>query len=190
MAPTHDTDQPVSLLPFRSHTALLLATALPFIRPPYRHPVELMTKFLDFTETMKLYREFHSSSPIGSLYGNQQQEAHEGGLLGLIGTFITDTEGLLAALSGVCSGSEREIITMFLNLIRAKSFFENYGDLMQMFSEAAPAAKGQSPEQPVHDADPFSALSGSLTSILNSEQQETLELLKSLFETDENGGIP
>ena len=44
---------------FRSHTAHLLAVALPFLQPAYRQPLELAIKFLEFSETIKLYQESH-----------------------------------------------------------------------------------------------------------------------------------
>lgn len=123
-------------LPFRSHTALLLSTALPFLQPVYRHPVELITKFLEFSETIKLYQEFHSKSgnPFAGLFQDVTQSGKKGDLFGLINTFIIDIEGLLQSLSQVCTGDEKEIISMFLNLIRAKNFYETYGDLLNMGS--------------------------------------------------------
>lgn len=121
-------------LPFRSHTALLLATALPFLQPSCRHPVELITKFLEFSETIKLYQEFHgkNGNPFSGIFREATNHNREEGLFGLINTFVVDIEGLLQSLSCVCTGGEKEIISMFLNLIRAKNFYETYGDLLNM----------------------------------------------------------
>lgn len=189
-------------LPFRSHTALLLATALPFLQPAYRHPIELITKFLEFSETMKLYQEFHSKNgnPFSGLFQELSHQGKEGGLFNLINTFIIDIEGLLQGLSQVCTGDEREIISLFLNIIRAKNFYETYGDLLNMgslFSDGAPDfssffSSGSPPEQetppppqPSPEASPAGfPFSGDLSSMLNPEQQETLNLLKNLFSTD------
>lgn len=234
---THTTDgrQDVPSLLFRSHTAHLLATALPFIRPSYRHPIELMYKFLEFSETLKLFQEFHIQS--GSLFSSEAQETtpinREDGFFGLISTFITDLEGLLGCLSKVCTGDEREIIGMFLNIVRAKNFYESYGDLLKMgsffqadsdsqgspdffqnsnmgtvFSQlfqgmaSAPPSKKETDSfaqdssgtpssdsaptlehasSPVTGGFPFS---GDLTSMLNDDQKETLDLLKSLFSSE------
>lgn len=183
-------------LPFRSHTALLLATALPFLQPPYRHPVELVTKFLEFSETIKLYQEFHSGTgnPFSGLFKELSSSPKEGGLFGLINTFIQDLEGLLCSLSSVCTGNEKEIITMFLNIIRAKNFYETYGDLLNLGSlfsqetpftqsEDTPPAKTETAEPPGPASSSFS-IPGGLSSMLNSEQLETLTLLKNLFSTE------
>lgn len=175
MAQSPDNSSAPTSLPFRNHTAHLLATALPFLQPEYRHPVELITKFLEFSETIKLYQEFHTKSgnPFSGLFQELSQHGKEGGLFGLINTFIMDLEGLLQCLSQVCTGDEREIIHMFLNIIRAKNFYETYGDLLHMgslFSDETPSS-----------GFPFS---GDPSSMLNNEQQDTLNLLKNLFSND------
>ena len=185
-------------LPFRSHTALLLATALPFLQPAYRHPVELITKFLEFSETIKLYQEFHSGNgnPFSGLFKELSASQKEGGVFGLINTFILDLEGLLCCLSSVCTGSEKEIISMFLNIIRAKNFYETYGDLLNLgslFSQDSPFAEPkETPQSAAETAEPPSPstsntgfpFSGDLSSMLSGEQQETLDLLKNLFSTE------
>lgn len=206
MAQHPDSGSGSTQLPFRSHTALLLATALPFLQPAYRHPVELITKFLEFSETIKLYQEFHTKNgnPFSGLFQELSHQGKEGGLFGLINTFIADIEGLLCNLSQVCTGDEREIINMFLNIIRAKNFYETYGDLLNigsLFGDGAPDfssffSSGTSAEtdntpppqatqatkkEPSSSGFPFS---GDLSSMLNSEQQETLNLLKNLFSND------
>ena len=197
MAQQPDNKEGTTVLPFRNHTALLLATALPFLQPTYRHPVELITKFLEFSETIKLYREFHSQSgnPFSNLFKDISSAQKDGGIFGLINTFILDIEGLLCSLTSVCTGDEKEIIQMFLNIIRAKNFYETYGDLMNLgslFSQESPFTQSEEASAPpVHETEqapepaasgfPFS---GDLTSMLNSEQQETLNLLKNLFSTD------
>jgi len=183
-------------LPFRNHTALLLATALPFLQPVYRHPVELITKFLEFSETIKLYREFHTENgnPLSGLFKDISSQK-EGGIFGLINTFILDIEGLLCSLSSVCTGDEKEIIQMFLNIIRAKNFYDTYGDLMNLgslFSQESPFSQPETtPDSPVQEKAQSSPSASSgfpfpedLTSMLNTEQQETLNLLKNLFSTD------
>lgn len=201
MAQHPDSGPDSTSLPFRSHTALLLATALPFLQPAYRHPVELITKFLEFSETIKLYQEFHAKNgnPFSGLFQELSHPGKEGGLFGLINTFIADIEGLLCGLSQVCTGGEREIINMFLNIIRAKNFYETYGDLLNMgslFSDGAPdfssffqsgaePSENAPPPTPPPEASPSGfPFSGDLSSMLNSEQQETLNLLKNLFSTE------
>ncbi len=192
-----DNEPNTSVLPFRSHTALLLATALPFLQPALRHPVELITKVLELSETMKLYQEFHS--PSSSLLSGQFWEgAHnkaESGLFGLINRFISDPEGLLSGLSCVCTGNEKETINLLLNLLHAKNFYENYGDLLKTFmSPDDSPGKPETPAPPpagTTSADNFSMpdiasmmAGGDLTSMLNKEQNDTLNLLKNLLESE------
>lgn len=167
-------------LPFRNHTSLLLATALPFLQPAYRHPIELIIKFLELSDTMKAYRDCHaeSSNPFSDLFREFMHPQKENGLLGVINTIITDIEGLLCSLSRVCTGSEQEVVNLFLNIIRAKNFYDTYGDLFQMSSmfsgpEAEPASSSSD-----------TLFSGDLSSLLNNEQQETLNLLKNLFSNE------
>lgn len=179
-----------ALLPFRNHTALLLCTALPYLQPAYRHPVELALKFLEFSETLKLYQEFHMQrSPLFSGNTPVHRPGGDSGLFGLINTFVFDLEGLLNSLSKVCTGDEKELVGMFLNLIRAKNFYDTYGDLLKsqftdmdglgnLFSGFNMTPQNSSTQNSDGQKAPFSP---DLSSMLNSEQQETLELLKSLF---------
>lgn len=176
---------PVSLptavpIPLRNHTSLLLATALPFLQPPFRHPAELIIKFLELSDTMKAYRDGHgeTNNPFSELFRELMHPQKEGGVLGIINTLVTDAEGLLSSLSKVCTGSEQEIVNLFLNIIRAKNFYDTYGDLFQMSSmfsgpetEPAPSAS----ETPSF---------GDLSSLLNNDQMETLNLLKNLFSAE------
>ncbi len=192
-----DTEQHISPLPFRNHTALLLAAAIPYLQPAYRHPVELITKFLEFSETIRLYQEFHTKNN-DSFSGLLQQSFHSGkesGLFGLINTFVLDLEGLLCSLTSVCTGDEKEIISMFLNLIRARNFYENYGDVLKMFQSSATPPESSEPQSAPDSGaassggfsmpDISSLLAGGdLSSMLNEEQAETLNLLKSLFESE------
>ena len=183
-------------LPFRNHTAHLLATALPFLQPAYRHPIELIAKFLEFSETIRLYQEFHAKSqnPFSGLLQDSFRAGKESGLLGMINTFILDIEGLLSSLSKICTGDEKEVIGMFLNLIRAKNFYENYGDILKAFMSSPPpdpAGPSPSPDSAPPSSGGFSMpdmasllTGGNLTSMLNEEQTETLNLLKSLFESE------
>ncbi|MBO5353504.1 MAG: hypothetical protein J6A77_09420 [Lachnospiraceae bacterium] len=228
MTPVPDSTPDSFPFPFRSHTAHLLAAALPFLQPSCRHPIELLTKFLEFSETLKLFQEFHlqNGSPFSALFHDAAQAGQENGLFGMINFFITDLEGLLGCLSRICTGDEREIISMFLNVIRAKNFYDTYGDLLNMgglfsqntdssdssfgsglsglFSqffqgETVPGSDGGptsfsgnpvTPEtQPSSEAATSSNTTafppgGGLTSMLNEDQKETLELLKSLFASD------
>lgn len=210
---------------FRSHTALLLSTALPFLQPAFRHPVELAMKFLEFSETLKLYQEFHLKNGISPAESLPKPEP---GIFGFLNTFILDMEGLLQSLSQVCTGDEKEIISLFLNLIRAKRFYETYGDLLNglmqgggldgmfgggggsdllsslsllnpdLFSSQSgdteqPAPQGETEynsnsteteHAENNNSSPSSSYIDSLTSLLNDEQKETLELLKTLFTSD------
>ena len=195
-----------SPIPFRNHTALLLSAALPYLQPTYRHPVELAMKFLEFTETLKLYQEFHLKK--GHFFSFPSEDTpppnKEAGLFGLINTFILDIEGLLNKLSSVCTGDEKEMIDMFLNIVRVKNFYETYSDLLKMpmmFSQDAnrsPMKNAPSEtnkeetdtnfseedcpqEQNLNPLPNIPFFSTDLTSMLNNEQKETLDLLKSLF---------
>lgn len=80
---------------------------------------------------------------------------------------------------------------MFLNLIRAKNFYETYGDLMKSmitpegggipfpFSFSGPSPEDTTPEpSEVPTQTPFPS---DLSSMLTNDQKETLDLLKSLF---------
>lgn len=182
-------------IPFRSHTALLLSAALPYLQPSFRHPVELALKFLEFSETLKLYREFHGTGPL--FPPTNSDTVKNKGVFGLIDTFVLDLEALLQNLSKVCSGDEKEVIGMFLNLIRAKNFYETYGDLMKSmmptegsgspfpfpfggFSQEAPPRKEES-ETSSNTSDSTTPFPGDLSSMLTNDQKDTLELLKSLF---------
>lgn len=195
--PHSDTEQNVSSLPFRNHTAQLLATALPYLQPSYRHPVELITKFLEFSETIQLYQEFHGTNqkPVLALLQDSFRTGKEAGLLGLINTFVLDVEGLLSGLSRVCTGKEQEIITMLLNLFRAKSFYENYGDILNTFMSSvpsqetpdAPPPSPQASEAPSGFSMPDMAslfAGGDLTSMMTEEQADTLNLLKNLLDAE------
>ena len=62
---------------------------------------------------------------------------------------------------------------MFLNLIRAKNFYETYGDLLQS-AGAGMADFGSL----------FSTIQGTPANTMNNDQTETLELLKSLFSNE------
>ena len=175
---------------FRSHTALLLAAALPYLQPAYRHPAELALKFLEFSETMKLYREFSPHSDVSKAPPPKE----ESGIFGLISRFVCDPEGLLKSLSTICTGKESEIIGMLLNLLQAKSFYETYGDVLQSFmSSATPDTPDAQPVSPDDSPDTSgftmpdmdSILSGGdLTSMLSPEQNDTLNLLKSLLDAE------
>ncbi len=133
--PTGDSN--TTSLPFRSHTALLLATALPFLKPALRHPLELMIKVMELSETMKLYQSFHPASGTlfpGSFHSSQNNsEKEQTGLWGLIQKYISDPEGLLNSLAAVCTGKEKEIVSLLLTLLQAKSMYENYGDILSSF---------------------------------------------------------
>ena len=192
-----DQDFSSTPIPFRNHTALLLGVALPFLQPAYRHPVELALKFLEFTETLRLFREFHihgNSSPF------PQQDfsfAENNGFFGILNRYVTDLEGLLISLSRICTGDEKELIGMFLNLIRARNFYDMYGDLLKsqfadenglagLFSSlsgfGSPLAEAASHQQA--NSESLSAPASfvpDLSGMLNTEQKETLDLLKSLF---------
>lgn len=178
---------------FRSHTALLLAAALPYLQPAYRHPVELAMKFLEFSETMKLYREFHMTDPGFRRPLHKKDPAPSGsfGIMELISRFVADPEGLLTTLSGVCTGREQEIVGMLQGLLRAKSFYETYGDILNGFmsttgfTDAAESNSQPAKEEEFSMPDMASVLAGGgLTSMLNEEQTDTLNLLKSLLDAE------
>lgn len=210
-----DNDSHVSSLPFRSHTALLLATALPFLQPAWRHPAELAAKFLELSETLQLYRQFHGTeqNPFSALLHPAPSSAQEqGGFAGLLNSFVLDMEGLLSGLTQVCNARERETFLMLLNLIRAKKFYETYGDVLNaLMSSSVPEESAEAPpkeappkespseETPAGDnpteghpanggfsmPDMSSLLSGGdLSSLLNKEQADTLNLLKNLLNAE------
>ena len=174
---------------FRSHTALLLAAALPFLQPVYRQPAELAMKFLELLETMKVYRNIRTTDS-GSARPPQSFAPLTPGLSGimeLVYRYIQDPEGLLHNLSPVCTGKEKEIVNMLLNLMQAKSFYETYGDLLQGFMSAGTAT----PPEPSGNTGDFSMpdiasmmSGGDLSSMLSDEQNETLNLLKNLLDAE------
>lgn len=174
---------------FRSHTALLLAVALPYLQPAYQHPVELATKFLELSETMKCYPQI----PADSLHRKTSFPA-ESGIFAIVSRFIQDPEGLLRCLLEVCTGKEKEIVSLLLNLMQAKNFYENYGDILNTFMSADDfvnpftSSPSQTPEKTSEDfstADPASVLAGAdLSSMLSKEQNDTLTLLKNLLNAE------
>lgn len=195
---------PSSPIPFRNHTALLLSAALPYLHPSYRHPIELALKFLEFTETLRLFREFPTPDK-SNMFFPKDSHASTGnsGFFGLINTYVTDLEGLLISLSSVCTGDEKEVIGMFLNLIRAKNFYDTYGELLTsqltdpnslagLFSGLGNLGNNFSgdgdplSEKKIPDTNPANAPASvpNLSGMLNDEQKETLELLKSLFSNE------
>lgn len=187
---------------FRNHTALLLSAALPYLQPNLRHPIELIFKLLEFTETLRLFQEF-SSSGAGAFLPPPIRDKGAG-FLGILNSFVADPEGLLGSLSRVSTGDGKELISMFLNLIRAKKMYEDYGDVFRsLMTPAAPESteprentKPQENAAPQENVTPsVPSPSGSLpdigslhtlASMLNPEQLETLELLKSLFSDAED----
>lgn len=179
-----DQDFSSTPIPFRNHTALLLGVALPYLQPSFRHPVELALKFLEFTETLRLFQEFHMQNSFSSFSQQTATPADNSGFFGFIGRYITDLEGLLVSLSRICTGDEKELIGMFLNLIRARNFYDMYGDLLKsQFADAGGLANlfsgfGSPSDAPLPSSPP---VGGDLSSMLNNDQKETLELLKSLF---------
>lgn len=189
---------------FRNHTALLLSAALPYLQPNLRHPIELIFKLLEFTETFRLFQEF-SSSGAGSFLPPPVRDK-EAGFLGILNSFVADPEGLLGSLSRVSTGDGKELISLFLNLIRAKKMYEDYGDVFRsLMTPAAPEnpESQENPEPQENTRQPENATAplqpppvsmpdiGSLhtlASMLNPEQLETLDLLKSLFSDTEDTG--
>lgn len=168
---------------FRSHTALLLAAALPYLQPAYRYPAELALKFLEFSETMKFYREYASkaASLQSPLHKDTSSSPAENGIFAMISRFVTDPEELLNNLSSVCTGKEKELTGLLLNLLRAKNFYENYGDILNSFMSADGFSNPFSSQPPftsdLKDTNDFS-------SMLNKEQTDTLNLLKSLLDAE------
>ena len=161
---------------FRSHTALLLAAALPFLQPAYRHPVELAMKFLEFSETIQYCRQNNipKAEVIHTIHNSMPADSVFSGIMELVYSFVTDPEGLLTNLSPICTEKEKNIVGMLLNLFQAKNFYENYGDMFSSFmssgfSAEAPPREPKTPE-------------GGLTSMMNEEQLDTLNLLKSLLD--------
>ena len=172
------TESNVSSLSFRNHTALLLATALPFLQPAYRQPVELMTKFLEFSETIKLFQESQTrkDDSIIHLFRNILNFDKESGLFGFLNTVFLDLEGMLESLGKVCTGREKEILSMFLNIIRAKNFYETYGDILQtMLSSDMFQTTPESQAAPEF---------GTFTNDSGNELNDTLTLLKTLLEAE------
>lgn len=169
--PYPDNEHASPLPPFHSHTALLIATALPFLQPPYRYPAELVMKFLELSETLKFYRELPSSG----VTPQPASSTEETGIFSMISRFIQDPEGLLRCLLGVCTGKEKEIVSLLLNLLQAKSFYENYGDILNSFM---PSEGSSMPDM----ASVFTG--GDLSSMLNNDQNDTLNLLKNLLDAE------
>ena len=176
---------------FRSHTALLLAAALPYLQPSWHPVAELAMKLLELSETMKLYREA-SQSPIPKAADSPSGES---GIFAILSRFIQDPEGLLKNLSCVCTGKEKEIVTLLLNLIQAKNLYENYGDILNTFMSAdgfntpftsqPSSASEKTASEDFSMPDMASFLSGGdLSSMFNKEQSDTLNLLKNLLDAE------
>lgn len=162
---------------FRSHTALLLAAALPYLQPCWYPMAELAMKFLELSETMKLYRE----APPTPLHKTSVPKAEDNGIFAMISRFIQDPEGLLHNLSGICTGKEKEIVILLLNLMQAKSFYENYGDVLSTFMSADGFSNPfASPPPPAAE----NTSAGDLSSMLSPEQADTLNLLKHLLDAE------
>lgn len=167
-------------IPFRSHTALLLAVALPHLQPVYRQPAELALKFLEFSETVKASNEFRlpNAETKGPPHKNPGPSSGLSGIMDLVYRFVKNPEGLLHSLSQVCTGKEKEFVNMLLQLMQAKSFYENYGDILQGFMSANAADDFSTPDIASMMA------GGDPTSMLNQEQTDTLNLLKSLLDEE------
>ena len=151
---------------FRSHTALLLAAALPYLQPEYRQPVEVAVKFMEFSETIQFCRQNHlpKADALHALHNTMPSDSMFSGIMELIHRFIQDPEGLLNSLSPICNEKEKNIVGLLLNLLQAKNFYENYGDIFHSFMSAGSPKEEASPE-----------------SMMNEEQLDTLNLLKSLL---------
>ena len=173
---------------FRSHTALLLAAALPFLQPAYRQPAELAMKFLEFSETIKLFREIPAleSGSVPPLPKSQPLSPGLDGIMELVHRFILDPEGLLHNLAPVCTGKEKDLVGMLLNLFQAKNFYDNYGDLFSTFMSQENVPPTPSDHNTGFSMPDISAMmsEGNLSSMLNAEQTETLNLLKKLLDAE------
>lgn len=163
---------------FRSHTALLLAAALPYLQPAYRHPVELAMKFMEFSETIQYCNQNHlpKTEALHALHSAMPTDSMFSGIMDLVYRFVRDPEGLLTTLSPICTDKEKSIVGLLLNLFQAKNFYENYGDMFSTFMSAGFPKEEPSPE-PMTPAD-------GLTSMMSEEQLDTLNLLKSLLSED------
>lgn len=163
---------------FRSHTALLLAAALPYLQPAYRQPVELAMKFMEFSETIQFCRQNHlpKAEALHALHNTIPNDSVFSGIMELIYRFVQDPEGLLTNLSPICTDKEKNIVGLLLNLLQAKSFYENYGDMFRSFM-----ASGFSTEASFKESAPTES---SLASMMNEEQLDTLNLLKSLLDVE------
>lgn len=160
---------------FRSHTALLLAAALPYLQPAYRQPVELAMKFMEFSETIQFCRQNHlpETEALHALHSTMATDSVFSGIMELIYRFVQDPEGLLTNLSPICNEKEKNIVGLLLNLLQAKNFYENYGDLFGSFMSSGFPEDTPSKESTASD--------GGLSSMMNKEQLDTLNLLKSLL---------
>lgn len=182
--------------PFRCETALLLYSVLPYITPCYRHLLELIMKFLDFYETYKLYRLIQAE--IKEFNENEAAPAS------LIERYVTDVEGLISALAKHSGKNLREITDMIKTLSNAKKLYDLYGvcsDLCepscstqcekdtQTDHDAPDDCDCPSEDSPQPDSEPCTTtrqhapnITSLLGDMLNDEQKETLNLLKTLLE--------
>lgn len=150
-----DANSHVSSPSFHNHTALLLITALPFLQPAYRKPIEIFAKILELSETLNHQGE-HSNYDIRF----RKEETQANGLFGLLNSFVLDLDGLLSSLYKVGTGKEKEIIGMILNIMQAKKLYEDYGDVFSSFSNV------------------------NFSSEPSKEQNDTLDFLKELLNAD------
>ena len=164
---------------FRNHTALLLAAALPYLQPAYRQPVELAMKFLEFSETIQFCRQnkLPKAEALHALHNSMPADSVFSGIMELVYRFVRDPEGLLNSLAPICTDKEKNIVGLLLNLFQAKSFYENYGDMFSSFMSS-----GFSQEAPPQKESDIPIPEGGLASMMNHEQLDTLNLLKSLLD--------
>lgn len=160
---------------FRSHTALLLAAAIPYLQPAYRQPVELAMKFMEFSETIQFCRQNHlpKTEALHALHNTMPTDSMFSGIMELIYRFVQDPEGLLNNLSPICTDKEKNIVALLLNLLQAKNLYENYGDIFSSFMSAGFPKEDSPQASPTPEGGP--------ASMMNEEQLDTLNLLKSLL---------
>lgn len=178
--------------PFRSQTALLLSSALPFIKPRYRHLLELAMKLIDLFESFRLYKAVYDDG------FNFNEDSADSESISFISRYVTDVEGLLNALKKNSSGNMQEVFDMISTLANAKKLYETYGDVFSVFGQQSDKTDNDcntsedrcENTNSTYNSDNSSCAGGSsgslvssLEGMLNKEQKETLDLLKTLLDS-------
>lgn len=142
------------------HTMELMEAALPFLDGKPKLSIELALKTSELLDTLQ---DFPPPSQLSACDLDEKP---------------IDLEALLLGLQTVCSNSEKELIHMLLNFVKAHSIYQSY--------QAFRTKKGQHPTGPENPFGDIGSNMGSmiefLTSSMNPEQQSQFESMSMLLQ--------